>query len=823
MIPSKAGGIIIVVESSGVALPGQSRYLTSMKVAQSHPAPPGTGSRLLRTALFSSLLVLSLRIGLAQGQPVTDAVDYPAFQDPPAAYRGIHWIGFKLSEISDDYVITNVLNGARRDAWGSFQIEASGGPTTNLSAAYLQGSRRGLTNAGKPYLSPEFFRLYRLAIEVGLSNNFPLNTLYDEWSYPSGIVGGLFYSKYPELAAKSLEIAETNVTGPAKVALSVPPGAYLGAVMMNRDTFKRVDISAKMTATNLVQCRIPAGRWKVMAFYLDATFRPASRKGGFVDYLDADAVAKYISLGYEPYYANLKDYFGTVIKRSFYDEPSMHLSNGRMWTPRFNQYFKDKYRYSPMTLYPALWYDIGPETAAARNALFGFRAELYAENYIGQVAHWCEVHGIKLAGHMDQEEARNPAAISGDLMKVFQHQQIPGVDDIYYPGRANVAYKIVTSAAFNYDRPECIAETYAAYRDTNSTTVLSRAALDQFAMGINMQIAARRPRETGPEMDRLVGRMSYLLRGGRHVADVAVLYPIAALQADYRFATPPASNPGNSSPDFYYALEGGIVPTETDYMDLGEMLYRALRVDYTYVHPEILVNRCRVESPELVLDNPENREAFRVLFLPGGDTLSAAAARKILEFYRGGGTVVATRKLPSKSAEFNRDPEVRAMTAEVFGVPGDNPMTAEIRPVIDDFKNYFVNRNAAGGRGYFLPQPELKIVKAVLDEVLPVRDVDIQEPPMWPVKMGTNYDGALTYIHKIKAGRDIYFFANSTDLPVNTKVALRGDKTLELWNPQTGEKQTVESVKSELAGISVTTVPLVLPPLTAAFYVQEPK
>ncbi len=47
-----------------------------------------------------------------------------------------------------------------------------------------------------------------------------------------------------------------------------------------------------------------------------------------------------------------------------------------MWTPAFNQNFEKKYGYSPMKYYPALWYDIGPETAAARNALYGFRAQL---------------------------------------------------------------------------------------------------------------------------------------------------------------------------------------------------------------------------------------------------------------------------------------------------------------------------------------------------------------------------------------------------------------------------------------------------------------
>jgi hypothetical protein len=256
-------------------------------------------------------------------------------------------------------------------------------------------------------------------------------------------------------------------------------------------------------------------------------------------------------------------------------------------------------------------------------------------------------------------------------------------------------------------------------------------------------------------------------------------------------------------------------------MDLGEMLYRGLRLDYTYLHPEVLASRCIAEKGKLVLDNKENREEFRVLILPGGNTISAAAARKIVEFYRGGGTVIATEKLPSKSAEFGRDKEVWQMVAEVFGFPADDPLTAEIRPVVDDFKNYFANHNQAGGRSYFLPQPDIKLVSTVLKEAVPVPDVDIQQPPMWPVKMGTAYDGALTYIHKIKAGRDIYFFANSQDTPVDAKVVLRGKKDLAIWNPHTGERQSAECVPAESGGQPVTVVRLVLAPVTAVFYVQE--
>jgi len=770
----------------------------------------------------SRLIVLFLTAWLSQpgiSHACDYAVDYALFRDPPAEYRGICWMGFNLSNLTEDGVTARVQSSAKSGLWGSFMLGPGGGPTTGLSEAYLRGSMRRPSDQGVPYLSEEYFKFYRLAIEEGLTNNFPLSTLYDEWNYPSGIAGGLFYTKYPEYAAKSLELAEKNVTGPCQAELAIPTGAYVGAVMMNLDTHERIDVTDRKTDKNVLACHVPEGNWEIMAFYLSDAFRPASQKGGFVDYLDHEAVAKYIALNFDPYYAHLKEFFGTVIKRTMYDEPAMHLMDGRMWTPNFNKEFEKKYGYSPMTNYPALWYDIGPETAAARNALFGFHAKLFAENYIGQLAQWCEAHGIKLGGHMDQEEARNPVAINGDLMKVFEHQQVPGIDDIYYPGRSLVSYKIVTSAAYNYDRPECFAETYAAYRAMNPTIAL-RTAMDQFAMGINIQLGTRPP-EIGPEMDRFVGRMSYLLRGGRHVADVAVLYPIAALQAAYAFAKPPTSSRRGSSPDLYYALEGGIVPPEIDYMDLGEMLYRALRVDYTYLHPEVLVSRCSVEQQKVVLNNKENREEFRVLILPGGDTLSADAAKKVLEFYRGGGTIIATRKLPSRSAEFKRDKEVQEMATEVFGISNDNPMTAEITIVVDDFKSYFMNRNSAGGRGCFLPQPDINILNAILKEADPVRDVDIQEAPMWPVKMGPAYDGALTYLHKVKGGRDIYFFANSLGKPVDTQVVLRGDKNLAIWNPHTGEKEKAEVAKSETGGQPVTTVHLVLPPVRSTFVVQE--
>ena len=774
-----------------------------------------------RSARLTALLLICHLVLPALAWADAAPVDFATFQNPPGEYRALHWLSLRLSQVDEASLVASVKTAADTHLWGSAMPGPGGGPTTGLSEDYLRASHRTPSTAGVPYLSEEYFRLYRAAIEAGQKDNFPVSTIYDEWAYPAGIVGGQFYSQHPELAAKSLEIVEQNVAGPATAEVTVPgrPEDYVGAVLMNLDTHERLDVSDRRDGP-VVRAAAPAGRWKLMAFYLNGKFRPASQKGGSVNYLDHDAVAAYLAMSYQKYYDHLKDYFGPVIKRTFYDEPSMHLVDGRLWSPHFNRDFQAARGYSPMTLYPALWYDIGPDTAAARNALFGFHSELYAENYVGQVAQWCADHGIKLTGHQDQEEVLMPIAITGDMMKVFEHQQIPGIDDIYYPGRSLTSYKIVTSAAFDYDWPECMAETFAAYRPQPiTTTVALRTILDQAAMGINMQMDARQ-RGIDPATAPLVGRIDYLLRGGRHVADVAVLYPIASLQADYYFAPPPPGRrPGDTG--FTYSVEGGVVPPEIDYQDVGEILYRSLRVDYTYLHPEVLLQRCSVNGSHLVLNNRENREEFRVLVLPGGDTLSAPVARKLLEFYRAGGSLVATSKLPTRSAEAGRDREVRDAIEEIFGMPGENPMTAEAVIVPDEFKDYFAHRNAAGGRAYFIPRPDPKILQAVLREADPVRDVAIESEPLWPLIAGPAYRGALTYIHKVKDGHDLYYFANSAEQPVDVQVTLRGDRHLAIWDPHTGQKSAATVTASTSGAAATTTVHLVLAPVRSLFFVEE--
>jgi len=727
--------------------------------------------------------------------------DAAIFKSPPARYRGHAMWNFNLTTLNEKDVISGIDEMAKLN-YGGFFIEAGGRPRPGQ---------------GVPFLSDEYFRYYKIAIQEAKKQGLEM-ILYDDYAFPTGTVGGQMLEKYPQYVAHSLDMSEKDVTGPATVEVAVPDGVYMGAVLMNRDTFELEDVSNRKSQDR-VTCEAPKGNWKLMAFYLTVG------KARVVDYLDQKAVTAFISLTYDKYAQNFGDEFGKLITQTFYDEPSMHHAD-RMWTPEFNAGFQKRYGYSPMKYYPALWYNIGPQTAAARNALFGFRATLFAENFIKRLNDWCADHHLQFGGHLDQEEPLNPTPLNGDLMKVFEYQTLPTIDDIWWYGRSNPSYKIVTSAAFNFDHPIARAETYAAYRGLTDK-IAFQVAMDQFAMGINFQIPARTVQPKRPELNEYVGRLSYLLEHGRHVSDIAVLYPIASVRAQYHniggVTFPLAENERQPQiMETAYAREGGPA-FGIDYQDIGEALFRGLRVDYTYLHPDVLVNRCIIDSNHhLILNNRENREEYSVLFLPAGDTLSAAAAAKIKEFYDKGGVVIATGKLPTRSAEFGKDREVRQMVADVFGVSQDEPLKADVRRA-QDRQNfyvfwYYIKKNQAGGQAIFLPVVHPWLIDYALKMVLPVRDVDIQEP-IAPLRRGNEYQGALTYIHKVKDGRDIYFFANSSPENVDTKVLLRGHKTLRIWNPHTGEQQTAEFTSGEVNGQPVTTVHLVLPSVSSLFFI----
>ena len=657
-------------------------------------------------------------------------------------------------------------------------------------------------NLTPKYLTEEYFERYKYAVEKAAELGLTLS-LYDEYGFPSGSGGAInadgvprFRNRFPNLTMKRLDKIEEETRGGATYVSPVSKtGQLMAAVAMNADTKERIDLSGNITEETIVW-KVPEGNWKIMQFVCVADDDPN------MDYLSEEAAKAYISMTHEAYYKRMPEYFGKTITSTFFDEPTLYRAQARCWTPTFNETYIKKYGSSPALYYPALWYDIGPETQAARNALFGLRAELYAAAYPKAVSEWSKAHGIVATGHQDNEEIENPVGTSADLMKCFKYQDVPGIDKIGGDRPAEKFYKIVSSAAYNWDHSLVMSETYGAMGNIPWDT-LYNVAMDQYSKGINMLIPhavwfndrdvtfepelSHRNRLYNQglyEFNTFLARLNMLLRNDdRFVTDVAMLYPIETMQGEHYFDGPLG------------AYAGGVKIPDMDYVQISQRLTNELGRDFQFLHPEVLQDACRVDKNGLTLANTKQYNTFRTLIVPSSKTISVANLAKILTFFEAGGQVIFTTQLPVKSTEPNADAQVVALM--------DKLLPEKLRSSGEP------HTNPAGGRVVFLAKPGADALRNALARPSETFDVEFPEGIV-----------PMRYIHKERAGKDIYYFANLNGKAFDSAVALRGKKRYELWNPHTGEVTALQPEYAKNGKDRVSLVRLRVEPSQSVFLVE---
>lgn len=624
------------------------------------------------------------------------------------------------------------------------------------------------------FLSDEYFSLYGDVLS-DLEKRGMKAVLYDDISFPSGTAGGEMERKFPDYTRKRLDRTVYEVNGPCAFTSDVPAGVLMSAVAMNETSKERIDLSDYISDGKL-SWQAPQGKWKVMFF--NAVKDGTHKKYLVVDLLDSLSMSKFMTLTYDKYEERFKKYFGNLINYSFFDDVGFFRAE-RTWTPAFNEKFEQLYGYSPVLLYPALWENIGPETESARVALFNTRAELLAEGFPKTVARWADKNGLKSTGHPPGNYNPMPVDMNADIFKFYRYTQMPLMDAIIGYGYGRDGHKLVSSAADYYDRPMVGAEIYGAIKDKIfDADMMFQIAMEIMARGANFivphgmwykdkvgippLISIHNPKLEGklPEYSEYIGRMSYLLRGGRRVADIALLYPIADLQGFFRFQAEENIRPGHWTSEY------------TNYTQISEMLSEDIYRDFTFVHPELLLtDKYEISDAKLKLLNKENFQAYDVLIMPAQKVMSVRTLSKIKEFYDEGGKIISVGQLPSVSSEFGKEKELQEIVRYIFGE-----------------SNGRTNDN--GGISIRLPELSVETLSDALQRVDKTPDL------MYSVLPDLSTDeGCLSYIHKVKEGRNIYFIANSSRSSIDTEISLRGKMKLELWNPYTGQIQEIDRVE----------------------------
>jgi hypothetical protein len=298
-----------------------------------------------------------------------------------------------------------------------------------------------------------------------------------------------------------------------------------------------------------------------------------------------------------------------------------------------------------------------------------------------------------------------------------------------------------------------------------------------------------------PAYSDFVGRSCLLLQGGRRVAEIGVMYPFEELAGHFVF-----DNPEDIRQGFY-------ISPETDYQDISGILSNDIRCDFTFVHPEFFLDdKYSIDDGIIKLNNSENYQEYKVMFLTGCNTISYKTLEKLKSFYESGGTIISTTQLPHKSSEMSEDKRVIDMVKEIFG----------LHPLKADSLKIHSNSNNNGGYAVFIPKFNKNNIQKELDKRM-IPDVNFSPNPV----LSSDF-GKLNYIHKIKNGRHIYFFTNSSDEAIDTEVLLRGKLNLCEWNPHTGlvnEKLTSEMINKDSQVF--TKFKLKLNPVKSIFFVEK--
>lgn len=662
------------------------------------------------------------------------------------------------------------------------------------------------------FLSEAYFEQFQHVLDQARELDMEV-ILYDDIDFPSGMAGGKIEKLFPEHTMKRLDLEARTLRAGDQIDETIPPGRLLSVVALDTVTLERIDLRP-MVSDGQLRWAVPRGQWKLLYFLM--------RKDSFhkkylvVDFMDTTAVRHFINQTYDVYYERFGEYFGNTIKVSFFDDVGF-WRHPRTWTGGFDAKFRELNGFDPALHYPALWYDVGPETQALRNAFFRTRAELLAEGYPKLVAEWAKKHGLQDTGHPPGNYDPTPIDMNGDIFKFFRHTAIPLTDAIIRHQFGQNGHKLISSAADYYDRPVVATEIYGAYQDsTFDSLMLYRPMMELFVRGVNRVIphgmwynpdpkeiyipplvAPYNPKVAPalPAYSEFVGRACQLLQGGRRVAEIGVLYPFESLAGWYRFED--AANP----------RQGFFVAPETDYQTISGWLTNELHRDFTFIHPELfLEEKYALVDDEVRLQNNENFQNYRVMILTGGKVASVPTLQKLYNFYQGGGTVIATTQLPWKSAERDQDEAVVALITSMFGVDPRSGKAAAAE-----------QNNEAGGVALFLPDLSPNKLAAALDRLAPSADVIIATPPSPTPELGK-----FSYLHKVKDGRQVYYFANSSEEMVKSEVWVRGHQELERWDPHRGTTDDAVKVTHSMRdGEPYTRFELELGAVRSAFFIGK--
>jgi hypothetical protein len=268
-----------------------------------------------------------------------------------------------------------------------------------------------------PYLSPEWFRLWRVALDEAEKQDMNV-WIYDENSYPSGFAGGWVPELMPESRGMGLSL---------KTSESLPAWNTNTLAVYRIDGDRVEDLSAALKAGQAAPS--PAAGQKFVAAIIErAGNSPWHGNRSYVNLLTPGVTEKFIEVTFEAYKRELGDHFGRRIPGIFTDEPNIRPAGGFPWCPDLPEQFQKRWGYSLIASLPSLTLEVG-DWRRVRHNYFATLSDLFIERWAKPCYDWCARNGLEFTGHYWDHEWPHCVGVP-DNMAMAAWQQRPGIDTL---------------------------------------------------------------------------------------------------------------------------------------------------------------------------------------------------------------------------------------------------------------------------------------------------------------------------------------------------------------------------------------------------------
>jgi hypothetical protein len=623
---------------------------------------------------------------------------------------------------------------------------------------------KGLLNLH--YLSPEHLAAVsstaRTAHELGLRMDM---TMGSGWPY-----GGPHIT--PELAAEGLQCLRIPIKegGQTIAGPQLREGQRFLAAFVASGDEKRLDANSARQITPREDGSFelppsPTGPRVLLIFVAELTGQQVKRaalgaEGNVLDHYSRAALQKHL----EAVGAPLAAAGGGNIRAMFCDSLEVYEAD---WTAGFLREFQSRRGYDLRPHLPALVADITPQDAAIRHDWGQTLTELFNENFLQPYQSWCRQHHVLARV---QAYGEPPAQLSS-----YRFVDLPEGEQGDEAGHWNhfTASRWASSAGHVYGVPVISAEAWTWIHSLpfRATLLDFKATADEyFLAGINQLVGHGWPysppgvAEPGwhfyaagainphnpwwfamPDLARYLQRASFILRQGRPANDVAVYLPTHDAWAEL--------TPGHTN--LWEAIWRRLGP---------DVLPRLLEAGYglDFIDDEILASNGRIQNGKLAIAN----QKFSIVVLPGIERIPPATLAKLGEFAQSGGSLIATRRLPSLA-------------------PGFLHQEAEGAEVARQVEELFKKPSAPG---HFVPEEN----GAFENELTRLYPPDVAFSPR---------SQDIGFIHRHTDAAEIYFIANTSNQRVKATATFRvKGKNPEWWNLFTGEVTSAEALPGSEGG-----------------------